>query len=239
MSFVAAAVVGTAVVGTVVQNNAAGRAAKRAENATRDANAMQYEQFQQTREDNMPLMDLRNSLLPNIKTTALQDSSVTPQEVMSDPGYQFGLSQGQKAIQGTAAARGGLYSGRTLQALNQFGNDYGTTKFGDVFNRKQTAIGNNFNRLMGAAGMGQAGVLQTQQAGANYANNAGGNMLNNANFQNAAGMAQANNWGNLLNRGSSYATGGGGVGQNSNMFTNKGYFSNLSNGYSNDDVYWN
>lgn len=208
MSWVAAAVVTTAVVSTKLQSDAAGRAAKRAENATRDANQMQADQYWQTREDNLPLMDLRNTLLPRIQELAQQDSGVTPQEVLSDPGYQFGMDQGTRALQGSAAARGGLYSGATMKALNKFGNDYATTKFGDVFNRKQTVIGNNFNRAMGAAGMGQAGVQQTQQAGSNYANNVGQNLLSNANFQGAAGMAKANAWGNLLNRGSSYFTGG-------------------------------
>lgn len=204
MSWVAAAVVTTAVVSTKLQSDAAGRAAKRAENATRDANQMQADQYWQTREDNLPLMDLRNTLLPRIQELAQQDSGVTPQEVLSDPGYQFGMDQGTRALQGSAAARGGLYSGATMKALNKFGNDYATTKFGDVFNRKQTVIGNNFNRAMGAAGMGQAGVQQTQQAGSNYANNVGQNLLSNASFQGAAGMAQANAWGNVLNRGSSY-----------------------------------
>lgn len=192
---------------TVLSNQAAGRAAKRGQQATDSANQLQADQFNQTREDNLPLRELRNALLPRIQQLALQDSNVTPQEVMSDPGYQFGIDQGRKAIQGTAAARGGLYSGRAQRELTQFGNDYGSTKYGDVFNRKQTALGNNFNRLTGAAGMGQAGVLQTQQAGANYARNVGENLTSNANFQGQAGMAQANQWGNLLNRGSSYMTG--------------------------------
>jgi len=199
---------GAAILGGVLQSNAAGDAADAAASATNQANQLQDKQFWQTRQDNQPLMDLRNALLPRIQQLAQQDSGVTPQEVMSDPGYQFGIDQGTRALQGSAAARGGLYSGATMKALNRFGNDYATSKFGDVFNRKQTVIGNNFNRAMGAAGMGQAGVQQTQQAGSNYANNVGQNLLSNANFQGAAGMAQANAWGNLLNRGSSYLTGG-------------------------------
>lgn len=211
MSFAAsgAIVAGGLMLGsTIVQSNAAGRAADKAANATDRANQLQSDQFWQTREDNLPLMDLRNALLPRIQSLAQQDSGITPQEVLSDPGYQFGMDQGMRALQGSAAARGGLYSGATMKALNKFGNDYATTKFGDVFNRKQTVIGNNFNRAMGAAGMGQAGVQQTQQAGTNYANNVSQNLLSNANFQGAAGMAQANAWGNLLNRGSSYMMGG-------------------------------
>lgn len=40
------------------------------------------------------------------------------------PGYQFGLNEGAKTVQASAAARGGLNSGATLKALTKFGNDY-------------------------------------------------------------------------------------------------------------------
>jgi hypothetical protein len=42
----------------------------------------------------------------------------------STPGYQFGLDEGAKTVQASAAARGGLNSGATLKALTKFGNDY-------------------------------------------------------------------------------------------------------------------
>lgn len=243
MSMPAAVVAAAVVTSAVIQSNAQKRAADKAASATRDANQLQKDQYWQTREDNLPLMDVRNALLPRVQELAMQDSNITAQDVLSYPGYQFGMDQGTRALQGSSAARGSLHSGATLKALNKFGNDYATTKFGDVFNIKQTALGNNFNRAMGAAGMGQSGVQQTQQAGSNYANNVGQNLLGNANFQGAAGMAQANTLGNLLNRGSSYIGSGSGyggqVGQQSNMFTNRGWGSNLANGYSNDDVYWN
>ena len=207
---VTAVVVGGAAAlgGAALQSNAARKAGKDAAAATDRANQLQQEQFYQTREDNMPLMDLRNALLPRIQSMALQDVGVTPSQVMAEPGYQFGLSDGLKGVQNTAAARGGLYSGATLKALNRYNSDYATTKFNDAFNRQQTQFGNQFNRLTGAAGMGQAGVNQINAAGQTMAGNVGNNILSNANFQGAAGMSQANAWGNLLNRGSSYMPGG-------------------------------
>ena len=58
-----------------------------------------------------------------------------------------------------------------MKALNKFGNDYATTKFGDVFNRKQTVIGNNSNRCNGCAASIE-GRLDVQhnaaRAGSNY-----------------------------------------------------------------------
>lgn len=194
--------------GAALQSNAARKAGKDAARATDNANQLQQEQFYQTREDNMPLMDLRNALLPRIQSMALQDVGATPSQVMAEPGYQFGLSEGLKGVQNTAAARGGLYSGATLKALNRYSSDYATTKFNDAFNRQQTQFGNQFNRLTAGANMGQIGVNQANSAGQNMANNVGNNLLSNANFQGASRMAQANAWGNLLNRGSSYFMGG-------------------------------
>jgi hypothetical protein len=142
---------------------------------------------------------------------------------MQEPGYQFGLQQGRNALEGSAAAGGGLYSGQALKELTQYGNDYGTTKFNDAFNRQQSAFGNRWNRLAGLAGVGQTSVQQTGAAGQNYANNVGNIAMGNANAQGAAGMAQANIWGNALNQMGSWARqggwgsgGGGGGGSPSN-----------------------
>lgn len=204
MSWVAVAVVGTAAVSTKLQSDAAGRAAKRAQQSTDSANQMQQDQFYQTREDNLPLMDMRNSLLPRLQDLAKQDTTVTAADVSNDPGYQFGLNERQRLMQNSFAAGNGLYRGSTAKTLGRDAQDYGMTRYNDIFNRKQTAVGNAFNRTSTAAGLGQSGVQQTQQAGQNMANNVGQNLLSNANFQGAAGMSQANAWGNLLNRGSSY-----------------------------------
>lgn len=203
---------GLDLIGAKLQADATGRASKRAQQSTDAANRMQAEQFNQVREDNLPLMDLRNALLPTIKDLALQDVSITPQQVMADPAYQFGLDERQRIMKNNAAARGSINSGYMMKALGRDAQDYGMSRYGDLLNRQETSLGNRFNRVLGAAGMGQAGVQQTQQAGANYANNVGNNLLNNANFRGAAGLAQSNTWGNLLNkyqdRASSYFTGG-------------------------------
>ena len=199
---------GALVGGASLQSEAAKKAAQLGANATRDANQMQQDQFYQTRQDNMPLMDLRNALLPRLRELAQQDPSVTAADVSNDPGYQFGLNERQRLMQNSFAAGNGLYRGSTAKALGRDAQDYGMTRYNDIFNRKQTAVGNAFNRTSTAAGLGQSGVQQTQQAGQNMANNVGQNLLSNANFQGAAGMSQANAWGNLLNRGSSYFMGG-------------------------------
>lgn len=244
---VAAAVVGGAVIGGVATTSASRSASKSQAASAREATAAQREMFDITREDQAPYRALATEVgLPGIRNILAQDQPMSIQDVLSDPGYQFGLDQGRNALQGSAAARGGLYSGRTLQALNKFGNDYATTKFTDVFNRRQSELNNRFNRFATASGIGQAATNQVSAAGQQFGQSAANNIIGAGNAAAANSLAQGNAWTNAINRTTSYGANngwfggqGGSVGQPSNMFTNRGYLSNAANGYSNDDVYWN
>ena len=82
----------------------------------------------------------------------------TQADIDSDPvyrsGLEFGRQQGTDAINARAVQMGGYDSGATLKALTRFGNDYGSTKAGESFNRFQTNRGNVFNMLSGTSGSG-------------------------------------------------------------------------------------
>jgi hypothetical protein len=160
--------------------------------------------YQQQREDSKPYREAGVRELGSIEELLKNYRPTTAANVMSDPGYQFGMEQGRNALEGSASARGGLYSGATLKALNRFGNDYATTKFGDAFNRNETQTNNAFNRSAAVAGIGQTANGQAQAAGQNY-----GNALSNANYgvgnSNAStALAQGNAFGGAVNRLSSY-----------------------------------
>lgn len=47
-----------------------------------------------------------------------------PSSITSDPGYQFGLDQSNKAVEGSAAANGMVNSGNVLQALSTNSQNY-------------------------------------------------------------------------------------------------------------------
>lgn len=223
---VAAAVIGSAVVGAAVSSNSASKAAKAQNRATDSANAIQQEQYYQTREDQAPYRALATEVgLPGIRNfLSSNNNQLTPGQVMADPGYQFGLSQGNRNIQGSAAARGGLYSGATLKALTKFGGDYATGRYNDTYNRMETSRTNQFNRFATAAGIGQTANNQVAGAGQNFANNVSGNLIGAGNAQAASSLAQGNAWGNALNQGvSSYNQY-----QNANPYASMGF--NGSNG---------
>ena len=104
------------------------------------------------------------------------------------PGYQFGMREGTNALQQSAANRGGLFSGDTGKDLMSWGQDYAGTKFGE-----------EFNRLMAMAGMGQTATNSAVNVGQNYANNAGNAYQNIADSRASGVMGQANTIGNGLN----------------------------------------
>lgn len=66
-------------------------------------------------------------------------------ELQATPGYQFQLQQGQKQLDQSAAARGGLLSGAQLQASQQFGQRQAATGFQSAWERAQQAYMNAFN----------------------------------------------------------------------------------------------
>lgn len=69
----------------------------------------------------------------------------TIQDALNDPGYTFGLQQGEGALQNSAAAGGVLNTGNTLKNILEFGNNYATTKYNDLFNRNLSAYQTNYN----------------------------------------------------------------------------------------------
>lgn len=170
------------------------------------ATNLQREQFNQTREDNAPLLASRNDALSQI-----QNLLKNPQGITNDPGYQFGMDQGTRALNSGAASRGMTYSGAAGKALSRFGQDYAGTK-----------LDASYNRLSNLAGLGAVGANNNAQAGMNYANNAGNNIMGAANAGGAAAMSGARGWGNALNSVSAY-------GQHNGWFGGNGLQASFSN----------
>jgi len=121
-------------------------------------------------------------------------SSATPAQAQQDafaafratPGYQFGLDEGKKAVEASAAARGGLNSGATLKALTKFGTNYAD----------QQGFTPYANRLAALAGVGQTATNQVGQYGTNYANQTGNNLINAGNARAGGIYGSANSWAN-------------------------------------------
>lgn len=81
-------------------------------------------------------------------------------ELQATPGYQFQLQQGQKQLDQSAAARGGMLSGAQMQAAQQFGQKQAATGFQDAWQRAQNAYINAFNTYNAGQSAQRAGALQ-------------------------------------------------------------------------------
>ena len=110
----------------------------------------------------------------------------TGEDLTSEPGYQFGLSEGEKGVNRAASAAGRYDSGATLKALTQYNQGYAGTKFNDAFTRDMAAKNAIYGRLSGVSGSGANAAAQTAGIGAVSAN-AAGQYLTNAGDARAAG----------------------------------------------------
>jgi hypothetical protein len=188
------------------QSRAARNAATQQANAAADANRTQLEMFNQNRKDQEPWRQAGSNAL-GFMTNNMGDltRNFTMADFQKDPGYDFRMSEGQRALERGAAARGGLMSGGALKAITRYGQDYASNEFNNAYNRFNADRDQKYNKYAGMAGVGQAATNQIGQMGQNYASNYGNNVMGAANAQGAAGMAAANAnsqmIGNLANTG--------------------------------------
>lgn len=195
MSFAVAAVAaGATIVGSYIAGDAAKDAAQTQADSTAAGIAEQRRQFDLTREDYKPYREAGQRGLGAFESEL--NRPVTSADVMQDPGYQFGLTQGQTALDRKIAAMGGRVSGSALKAASRFGTDYATTGFNAAYQRRQDRL----NRLAALAGIGQSATGSSAQAGMNMANNVSGMLTAQGDASAAAQLARGNIWGNATNQ---------------------------------------
>lgn len=93
----------------------------------------------------------------------------TGENLTSEPGYQFRLGEGEKAIDRAAGARGSRYSGATLKGLQRFAQDFASNEYQNAYNRDANTRTMNYNFLAGPTGIGQGAQGTIGQ----YVSNAG------------------------------------------------------------------
>jgi hypothetical protein len=175
MPWAAAAAVGGALIGA----NASKSAAKTVSGATDRASEIQQAQFEQNRQDQMPWMKAGEGALGQLSAGIAPggefNRNFTMGDFAKDPGYDFRLSEGTGALEGSAAARGGLLSGATLKGLTRYGQDYASNEYSNAYNRFNTDLTNRWNRLSGVAGLGQTATNIVGSQGLNTAGAIGQN----------------------------------------------------------------
>lgn len=87
--------------------------------------------------------------------TGLLNKKFTMDDFEADPGYQFRIDQGNRGLEASASATGGVLSGGTLKALARYNQDAASQEYQNAYGRFQTDQNNRFNRLASIAGVGQ------------------------------------------------------------------------------------
>lgn len=194
----AAGAVASAGIGAAASNSASGKQQKAADAATQ----LSQNQYNETVQRNQPFLGAGTDALALLQQK-LPDLNATydPSKLTSEPGYQFGMQQGQQALERSMAARGRGVSGAALKAASEFGTNYGTTKLNDAFSRDQSAKQQSFNQLQALTNIGQASANNSSAAGQNFANSASANTIGAGDSAAANSMAQGNIWGGLVNQG--------------------------------------
>lgn len=189
----AAAVVGSSLIGASSSRSAASTQAAAADRAGQ----AQREIFERQVELSKPYREAGELALNKLIPLATEYTPFGMQQFQADPGYAFRLSEGQKALERSAAARGNLLSGGTGKALARYGQEMGSQEYMNAFNRYQAERQARLNPLQSLAGVGQTASQQL----AGQAGQFGSNM---AEAIGAAGQARASGY-----MGAANAIGGG------------------------------
>lgn len=212
MAFITGALIGAgaSLVGGLLSSNAANKAAKTQSKAADAATALQREMYEKNLELQKPFYEAgltgQNALLQYLglggdKTAANYGVGMKPftgADLPTEPGYQFRLGEGINALNKTAAARGGLMSGRALAEATRYGQDYASNEYNNAFNRYYTQRNQMLNPLQSLLGQAQTSAGNVGAAGQDYATRAGETIQGAANARASGYVGGANALGSAL-----------------------------------------
>ena len=118
----------------------------------------------------------------------------------ADPGYAFRLSEGNRALERSAAARGMVMSGSMLKGAQRFGQDMASNEYQNAYNRFQTNRSSRLNPLMGLAGAGQGATNVLSGAAGQLGQNLGENAMGAGNARASGYIGSANAYTNAVNQ---------------------------------------
>ena len=208
--------VAQAVMGTSAINKAADAQAK----AYGEAADTTWRIYNQNREDTMPwlttgkqALGTQADLLGISGNTGAQGygsmaKTFGMEDFQQDPGYNFRLAEGEKALNRSFASKLGVQSGAASKALNRFNQDYASNEFGKAYDRYNTNQTNQWNRLGTLSGSGQTAANTLGNQGAQAATQANSYLLDSAQNRADASAAKYNQWSSGINQAMAMFTGG-------------------------------
>lgn len=147
-------VAGATVAAAGIGAYASDKASKEQARALREGAAAEERMFNRQVKLQEPFRQAGVNALPEL-IAASRYEPFTMEKFQADPGYAFRLKEGLRALESSAAARGGLLSGNQMRGVTQFGQELGSQEFTNAFNRYQAERAARLNPLQSLTGMGQ------------------------------------------------------------------------------------
>lgn len=184
------------------QLKAANRAADTSAAVSREATDLQRQMYYEGVARQQPWLQAGQIALNKLVPEATNYQNFGMEQFKQDPGYAFRMSEGMKALENSAAARGGLLSGATMKGIQRYGQDMASQEYMNAFNRYQVEREARLNPLQSLAGVGQTTANALAAGGQGFAGNV--NQLAMMNMTNQGNLALTS--GNI--RASQYNTAG-------------------------------
>lgn len=184
------------------QLKAADRAADTSAAVSREATDLQRQMYYEGVARQQPWLQAGQIALNKLIPEATNYQNFGMEQFKQDPGYAFRISEGMKALERSAAARGGLLSGAAMKGIQRYGQDMASQEYMNAFNRYQVEREARLNPLQSLAGVGQTTANALAAGGQGFAGNV--NQLAMMNMTNQGNLALTS--GNI--RASQYNTAG-------------------------------
>lgn len=201
------AAIGASMGSGVDSSKAAAKAAGIQSDAANRAADLQYKQWRESVDLQEPWRKAGEQALNQLVPLATNYTPFSMDQFQQDPGYAFRLSEGQKALERSAAARAGLQSGSALKAAARFGQEMGSQEYQNAFNRYQAERQARLGPLQSLAGVGQTTATQLGQSGQQMAGNVGDLMTSGAAARASGYVGGANALSSALGQGMNYYQG--------------------------------
>ena len=204
MAIAAGVSAASSLAGGAMAASAAKKASRVQEQAARDATAAQERMFQRQTELQEPFrqggLTAQQEFMQLLgiggdKTAAGYGSlgkAFGTEQFQQDPGYAFRQSEGMKALERSAAARGNLLSGSAMKGIQRFGQDLASQEYQNAFNRYQVERSAKLDPLQSLMGSGQSATNVLTGAAGQMGQNEASNIYNAGQARASGYIGQAN-----------------------------------------------
>lgn len=198
-----AAIIASTLASAAIGANASRKASKTQERAAQEGTNAQERMFERQVALQEPFRKAGVNALPEL----IAASKYTPfgmKQFQQDPGYGFRLREGLKALDQSAAARGGLLSGNQLRGVTRYGQELGSQEYTNAFNRYQAERAARLNPLQSLVGLGQTNAATMAQQAGQFGQAQAANAAQMGNIRASGYMGTANALTSALGQGLNY-----------------------------------